>query len=192
MTTATPKTTTASKTASKKNGPVRRRVLAGLGIFVVLLIGYSTYAIARPTVLHTEIEINASPGQVWKVLADRDAYPDWNPFIVSSTGDLKVGGTITNVLRDTAGKDTTFTPELLAVDPGKELRWIGKIGFGGIFDGEHAFRIEDLGDGRSRLIQEEKFRGVAVPVMGGWLNDTIKPQFEAMNQALAARAAHTR
>lgn len=135
---------------------------------MLLLLGYSAYSIVRPTVLHTQVEVDASPDQVWKVLADRDAYPSWNPFIVSSTGELKVGGTITNVLRDTTGKETTFTPELLAVDPGKELRWIGKIGFGGIFDGEHAFRIEPLDGGRSRLVQE-KFRGVAVPFMAaGW------------------------
>jgi hypothetical protein len=78
---------------------------------------------------------------------------------------------------------------LLAVDPGRELRWIGKVGFGGIFDGEHSFRIEPLPGGRSRLIQQETFRGVAVPVMTGWLNSKIKPQFAAMNQALADRAA---
>jgi hypothetical protein len=174
--------------ASKKS-PVRRRILAGLGTFVVLSIGYCVYAIARPTVLHTEIEVNATPDEVWKVLTDREAYPSWNPFIVSSTGELKVGSTITNVLRDTTGKETTFTPELLAVEPGRELRWIGKVGFGGIFDGEHAFRIEPLDGGRTRLVQEEKFRGVAVPFMAGWLHDKIKPQFIAMNQALATRAA---
>ena len=172
-----------------KKSPVRRRVLAGLGAFVVLVAGYCVYAIAHTTVLHTEIEIDASPDEVWQVLTDRAAYPEWNPFIVSSTGELKVGGTITNVLKDTKGAETEFTPELLAVEPGKELRWIGKIGFGGIFDGEHAFRIEPLEGGRSRLIQEEKFNGIAVPFTVGMLNDTIKPQFTAMNEALAKRAA---
>jgi hypothetical protein len=183
MTTATHAATTTNKTR-----PVRRRVLAGLGTFVALLIGYGGYAIARPTVLRTEVEVNATPEQVWKVLADREGYPDWNPFIVSSTGELKVGGIITNVLRDATGKETTFKPELLAVEPGRELRWIGKLGFGGIFDGEHAFRIEPLDGGRSRLIQEEKFRGVAVPFMAGLLRGKIEPQFTAMNEAIATRA----
>jgi hypothetical protein len=123
------------------------------------------------------------------VLADRAAYPEWNPFIISSTGELKTGATITNVLKDTNGKETAFTPELLTVEPGKELRWIGKIAFGGIFDGEHSFRIEPLPGGRSRLIQEERFNGIAVPFTVNMLNDTIKPQFDAMNRALAARAA---
>ncbi|WP_405058110.1 SRPBCC domain-containing protein [Kribbella sp. NBC_01505] len=171
---------------------MKRRLLVGLGVFVLLLIGYTTYTIVRPTVLRTEVEIDASPDQVWKVLADREHYPAWNPFIVSSTGDLTVGGTITNILRDTKGAETTFTPKLLAVQPGRELRWIGRIGFGGIFDGEHAFRIEALPDGRSKLIQEEIFRGAAVPFTAGMLRDTIEPQFRAMNQAIATRAAEAR
>ena len=168
----------------------KRKVLIGLGTVVVLLIAYSVFSIAKPTVLRTTVEVDATPDQVWTVLTDRGTYPDWNPFIISSTGDLITGDKITNVLRDTAGKETKFTPTLLAVEPGRELRWIGKVGFGGIFDGEHSFRIEPLPDGRSRLIQQETFRGVAVPVMAGWLNSKIKPQFTAMNQALAARAAH--
>ncbi len=166
----------------------RRRVLISLAAFLAVLISYTVYTNVRPTVLRTELEIDASPDQVWTALTDRENYPAWNPFIVSSTGELKVGTTITNVLRDTNGKDTEFTPELLAVEPGRELRWIGKIAFGGVFDGEHAFRIEPLPNGRSKLIQEETFRGVAIPFTAGMLRDTIEPQFHAMNQAIAAQA----
>ncbi|MEV6287004.1 SRPBCC domain-containing protein [Kribbella sp. NPDC051770] len=170
---------------------MKRRLLIGLGAVVVLLAGYTVFTIVRPTVLHTEVEIDASPDQVWKALTDRANYPAWNPFIVSSTGDLTVGATITNVLRDTNGQETTFTPELLAVEPGRELRWIGKIGFGGIFDGEHTFRIEALPGGRSKLVQEETFRGAAVPFTTGMLRDTIEPQFHAMNAAIAEQAEQT-
>lgn len=166
----------------------RKKLFIALGTFVVLLAGYTVVTIVRPLVLHTELVVDATPEQVWKVLADRQAYPEWNPFIVSSTGDLTKGGTITNVLRDTKGSETTFSPKLLAVEPNKELRWIGRVPPGGIFDGEHSFRLEALPDGRTRLIQEEKFRGVAIPFTRSWLTKTIEPQFVAMNHALAARA----
>jgi hypothetical protein len=166
-----------------------KKLLVALGTVVVLAAGYTVYTIVRPFVLHTEIEVDATPEQVWKVLADREAYPEWNPFIISSTGELTAGATVTNVLRDTEGKETTFTPELLAVEPNKELRWIGRIAFGGIFDGEHAFRLQELPNGRTRLIHEETFRGAAIPFTRSMLTDTIKPQFVAMNNALAARAA---
>ncbi|WBQ02376.1 SRPBCC domain-containing protein [Kribbella sp. CA-293567] len=169
--------------------PVRRRVLTALGAVLVLLLGYCVYAIAHTTVLRTEIEVDATPDEVWKVLADRAAYPEWNPFIVSSTGELTAGAVITNVLRDTNGKETTFTPELVVVEPGRELCWIGRIAPGLVFDGEHSFRIEPLAGGRSKFVQEERFHGIAVPFTVSMLNETIKPQFEAMNRALAARAA---
>jgi hypothetical protein len=167
---------------------VKKKLLVALGIVLVVVAGWTGYTVARPFVLHTEIDIDASPEQVWKVLTDRQAYPDWNPFIISSTGELKVGDTITNVLRDTKGGETKFTPKLLAVTPNVELRWIGRIPPAAIFDGEHSFRLTALPDGRTRLVQEEKFTGAAVPFTRSMLNNTIKPQFEAMNQALATQA----
>ena len=165
------------------------KILVALGALIVLIAGYTAYTVVRPFVLHTAIEIDASPEQVWNVLADRDAYPEWNPFIISSTGELTAGGTITNVLRDTEGKETSFSPELLVVEPNRELRWIGKVPPGFIFDGEHSFRLEELPNGRTRLIHEETFRGAAIPFTKSMLNKTIKPQFIAMNEALADRVS---
>jgi hypothetical protein len=165
-----------------------KKILVALGIVVVVVAGWTVFTVARPFVLHTELDIDASPEQVWKALTDRASYPDWNPFIVSSTGELKVGGTIVNVLRDTKGSETTFDPKLLAVVPNQELRWIGKVPPGALFDGEHSFRLTPLPGGRTRLIQEEKFTGAAVPFTRTWLENTIKPQFKAMNQALATKA----
>jgi uncharacterized protein YndB with AHSA1/START domain len=34
----------------------------------------------------TEIEIDASPSQVWQVLTDFEKYPTWNPFIKKISG----------------------------------------------------------------------------------------------------------
>lgn len=139
--------------------------------------------------IFTEIEIAADPADLWAVLADGDAYPQWNPYLVSLTGELRVGATITVVMRDTTGKERTFTPEVLVAEPGKELRWLGKVSPGRVFDAEHIFRIEPLAPGRSRFVHEEHFRGIAVPFMSRWLRSTIQPQFEAMNTALATRAS---
>jgi uncharacterized protein YndB with AHSA1/START domain len=39
--------------------------------------------------LSTEIEIDAPPADVWRVLSDSEAYPEWNPFIRKLEGDLR-------------------------------------------------------------------------------------------------------
>jgi uncharacterized protein YndB with AHSA1/START domain len=42
--------------------------------------------------LQTSTDIEAQPERVWAVLADLEAYADWNPFIRRITGPLEPGG----------------------------------------------------------------------------------------------------
>ncbi|WP_079044987.1 MULTISPECIES: SRPBCC domain-containing protein [unclassified Streptomyces] len=171
----------------------RRRLCLGAGAaLVALLAGYTAWTQTHPVRLSASIEIEASSEEVWQVLTDLPAYPRWNPFITSTEvtskgGRLEEGATLRNVMHDSSG-DTVFTPELLTVEPGRELRWLGKMGPGWIADGEHRFVIEEIGDHRVRLTQSERFTGVAVPFVAGRLKTETLSQFRAMNEALAQRA----
>ena len=142
--------------------------------------------------LHTEREIDAPPGRVWEILTDFPRQPEWNPSIVSieAEGPLRAGARLTFVgPRNDKGATMRFRPRVLVADPPRELRWLGHLGFRGLFDGEHVFRLEELPGGRTRFVQEEHFRGVLVPFLRRMLaRDTVRG-FEAMNDALAARAA---
>ncbi|WP_371629565.1 SRPBCC domain-containing protein [Streptomyces sp. NBC_00341] len=203
MATALPHTAddTAPEQAPQRPVPARRRrrrrtlLVAGAAL-LALLAGYTGWTNTHPVRLEASIEIEASPDEVWQVLTDLPAYPRWNPFITSTKvtsdgGRLEVGATLRNVMHDRTG-DTVFEPELLAVEPGRELRWIGKMGPGWIADGEHRFVIEETGDHRVRLTQSESFTGVAVPFVASQLRSGTLPQFRAMNEALARRVAQTR
>jgi hypothetical protein len=55
-----------------------------------------------------------------------------------------------------------FKPTVLAVEPERELRWIGRFLVRGLFDGEHSFRIEPLDHNRSRFIQSEEQMNTAL------------------------------
>jgi hypothetical protein len=166
----------------------RRRLLGAAALVVAALAGYAVWTNVVPYELRTEITIDGTPDQVWTVLTDLEAYDEWNPFIVSSSGTVQPGATLTNTMRDATG-EMTFTPTVLTATPGREFRWLGKLGPGGVFDGEHAFLLEPTGDGRTRLTQTETFAGVAVPFFRGQLRDNTLPQFHAMNEALARRVA---
>jgi hypothetical protein len=138
--------------------------------------------------LHSEIEIQASPERVWEVLTNLAAYRDWNPFIVHAAGRPVVGDRLELRMRLPGRRPTTFRPVVLAADPARQLRWLGRLLVPGLFDGEHAFTIEPLGPGRVRLTQRERFRGLLARPILALIAGPTEQGFDRMNQALKARA----
>jgi hypothetical protein len=137
--------------------------------------------------IKTIIEINASPKKIWAVLIDFDRYGEWNPFILSIQGEARSGEQLKAVIQPPGGKGMTFRPVILALQPEQELRWMGKVLLPGIFDGEHQFKIEPMGEHRTQLIHREVFSGLLVPLLWQSLNINTRKGFEAMNQALKKR-----
>jgi len=137
--------------------------------------------------IHAEIEIDASAARVWGILTDFAAYPEWNPFIREISGDTKVGSGLRVRMQPPGGRAKTFKPHLLGFEPEHEIRWLGKLFIPGLFNGEHAFAIEKLGDGRVRFSQHEKFTGLLVAFLPGMLKGAAWG-FQAMNRALKERA----
>lgn len=138
--------------------------------------------------LQSSIDIDATPSRVWAVLADFAAYPDWNPFIVSASGAPEVGKRLTLRMQPTRGRGVTLRPTVLEAEAGRALRWLGRLGVRGLFDAEHRFTLEEREDGRTRLSQTEDFSGALVPLMSRSLDRGTLPAFQAMNEALKARA----
>ena len=137
-------------------------------------------------IIQTSIEIAASPSRVWEVLTDFPRHSEWNPFITSISGPL-VPGEKLKVRIEPPGKGAmTFNPTVLVVEPGRELRWKGKVLVGGLFDGEHCFRLEQSARG-TRLEQRERFTGMLVPLLSGAFGPT-EQGFVAMNKQLKRRA----
>jgi hypothetical protein len=138
--------------------------------------------------LRTEIDIAASPEAVWGILTDFSAFPQWNPFIKEASGEQKVGGKLRIRIVSPGGKGMVFKPTVLACETNREFRWLGRLGIPGLFDGEHGFTLEPIGDGRTRFTQREVFTGVLVPLLARSLDGSTKKGFEAMNMALKERA----
>jgi hypothetical protein len=136
--------------------------------------------------IKTAITISASPEQVWSVLTDFSTYKEWNPFIRSISGKLEKGEKLIVRLQIPASKPMIFEPVIIGLEAYREIRWLGKFLFKGIFDGEHYLLISDNGDGTVNFIQGEKFQGMLLPLLKGTLIKT-RQGFEGMNQALKQR-----
>ena len=138
--------------------------------------------------LRSEIEIQASAERVWQLLTDFPSFPQWNPFIRKVSGNIQVGERLEVYIQPSGASGMTFRPTVLKAEPNRELRWLGHLLISGLFDGEHSFTIEPLGDGRVRFTQREVFTGLLVPLFARGLDTDTRRGFEEMNLALKSRA----
>lgn len=136
--------------------------------------------------LRTEIEISAPPSRVWETLLDFSSYPDWNPMLVHISGKAAVGETLTVVMSGPGGREWTFRPKVLVLREADEFRWKGRLLVPGLFDGNHFFRLVDLGNGRTRFVHGEDFSGILVKMLTSMFTDVAR-SFVYMNQALKRR-----
>jgi hypothetical protein len=138
--------------------------------------------------VHTEIAIAADKQRVWSVLANFAAYSDWNPFLRSVAATPQVGAPV--ALTVVLGRRTLhLDASMLRYTPEREVRWAGPISRlrGIVFRGEHYFTIEEMSSG-VRFVHGERFDGLAIPLMHGWIDRNLAPAYEAMNVALKRRA----
>ena len=137
--------------------------------------------------LRTEIEIGAPPDRVWQALIDFDKYPEWNPFLTRAEGKAAVGVQVKIVFKFGA-RDTTLKCRIVTLEPNRELLWTWHILFPALYGGEHRFAIEPLAENRARFVQREVFNGLLLPLFAKGIDSSTRQGFEAMDQALKARA----
>jgi hypothetical protein len=138
-------------------------------------------------VIEKTIDIEASAQQVWAVLSDLGRFHEWNPFMTAAVGEFTVGARPQITMTLPQSRPMTFSPTVLEVAANNKVRWLGKVGVRGLFDGEHTLSIEPRPGGGVRFVNHERFSGLFVPFMGGTVNKAEKA-FDEMNRALKARA----
>src|SRR5262249_42427383 len=144
--------------------------------------------------ISTSVEIDAPKQLVWDVLTDFSAYREVNPYMAIE-GTLRVGNKITVCMCADRGRGRrmVFKPAVLAAIPGEELRWLGKLGFGGIVDGEHFFILDRNADGTTHLTHGERYSGALVALAKPFLNKKrSEAGYEAFNEVLKRRVESVR
>src|SRR5579859_4225402 len=137
--------------------------------------------------MKTQIDIDAPPESVWSVLTAFKSYGEWNPAIIAVSGNASVGSRLSLRFQPAGTRGYTFRPKLLVVDRPRELRWLGWPRMPFVFETEHYFAIDPLGEGRSRLQHGLLAYGIGTPLAAKGIDLVTKEHFEHMNRALKRR-----
>jgi hypothetical protein len=136
------------------------------------------------TSVQTRIEINAPAKEVRSVLFNFADYPKWNPFIIKVDGEVAEGSQVYVTVKP-VGKDEISGKTVVTLMTDSQLSWRGSLAIPGLFSGKHDFIIEEAGPDTTVFYNNERMSGLVIPFYD------FKPTeagFEAMNQALKARA----
>jgi hypothetical protein len=163
--------------------PVLYRWLGGLPIVFLLVL----VALHKDGEIRTEVWIERPPAAVWQILTATEEYPSWNPFIRHLRGQLQPGNRIEVEIAPPGSDAMTFRPVVLTVERDREIRWLGSFGMRGLFDGEHSFLLES-GEGRTHLIQSERFSGLLVGRLSDGILRETEVGFAALDEAVKERA----
>ena len=138
--------------------------------------------------IRAEATIRAPPDTVFGVLVAFDRYAEWATQLVHHGGTPALGGTIDLEMR--AGRTHfRFRPTIVALESGRRFTWRQRTGLPGVFDGEHAFVLEPLPGGATRLINTETYSGVLAPLVRRLPMMRDAPAgFAQFNHELRARA----
>ena len=140
-------------------------------------LGASHYAI------HSEIEIAATPEQVWAVLTDTAAYKNWAAFMVSVAGEIADGNTISLEFQLNPKKAKRVAIDhVIQVTEGREFYW-AEEGPGGIRENHH-FAVHPVEAGKTRFVQSDEIMGGLTLLMGWKLSQIYCAGYQAFNEAL--------
>lgn len=133
------------------------------------------------------LEIGASPQEVWDTLADFDSYYQWNPYIRSVKGKLALDSPLDITFR-MGDQERRIRGKVTIFYPPQELCFTAHLGLFGMLTLEHAFHIEDFGDGRVCFVQRHTYSGL---LASEGRQEALRPQtreaFDGMNAALKER-----
>ena len=142
--------------------------------------------------IRSEAQIVGTPDEVWAVLSDFGSYGEWNPGMDDVQGEAKAGSRLTIRFTLNGGRTRTMRPTVLVVEPGRELRWLGRLLMPWVFDGEHRFEIHETTPGSVTFVQGERFKGLLVPFLRKLIEVDTATTFVRVNEALALRVVELR
>ena len=135
----------------------------------------------------TEIEIDGTTDEVWKVISNFQGYTDWNPTITNASGELNEGSMVDVTFALPFSKSMDFNLEVKDIDKGKTFTLVSTLLEPKILDSVHYLSVEKAENGNVKFCQGEKFSGLLLYLVFPFIKSTLENSFEDMNKALKNR-----
>ncbi|MEM9930403.1 MAG: SRPBCC domain-containing protein [Bacteroidota bacterium] len=134
----------------------------------------------------TQIEINAPREKVWAVLTDFEKMPEWSSSFQGIKGEFKEGGKATSYFKaPIGGGNMEFQHTIIDFEEGVSFGWSDPLMMG--MKDHHIYRLEDLPNGNTLLIQTDGVEGGATHFMGHLVTHNMKAMYLKFNQELKDR-----
>lgn len=136
--------------------------------------------------IRTEIIINTSKEEVWRILTNFSEYPEWNPFIRSLEGQAVKDTRLMATLQLKDRKPMIFKPVVTVSDEKKKFEWLGTTPLN-VVNGRHYFIVEEINEHQVKFVHGEQFTGILARPFYKKLAGPTKEGFVEMNEALKMR-----
>ena len=156
---------------------MKKLMYIAIGVIAILLILILT---GRKSV-RSEIIIESTPENVWKVLTEMNKYPEWNPTMQIVSGTLKEGNKVTYKFTQDTDNSYDIPVMVKQIEPNKLLNQTGGYPF--ILAYNHKYILEPEGNS-TKVIIHEGYRGVGVNF---WNPKPVEQAYIRLNKALKAR-----
>lgn len=133
------------------------------------------------------IGVQAPAEVVWEVVYDLGRWADWNPTYPRAEGEIRIGGTLSLTLALPGEAHQELRPKVLEWVPNEQLHWRLTL-LGGMISTLRYIEIEALAPESCVVSNGEFFGGLMGPSLGRRMGRTVRRGFQAMNEALKARA----
>ena len=137
--------------------------------------------------LEHRIGVQAPPETLWTLIADLQAWPEWNPIYTRASGVLSIGAPLELTLALPEQAPRHIEPVVVDWVPHEQLHWRTSVasGFGTAI---RYIEIDQVAEHACIVSNGELFQGLLGPAAAKRVQRPLKKGFAAMGEALKARA----
>jgi hypothetical protein len=137
--------------------------------------------------IEDRIGVQAPAELIWEIVRDLHLWEEWNPTYTRAVGEVRIGEILTLDLALPGQPVQQIHPRVMEWVPNEQLHWQLKL-MGGMIKTVRYIEITSLSEAGCIVDNGEIFGGLMGPSLGKRMGRVVRRGFQAMNEALKARA----